>query len=264
MNFSDIPREDIAISWKDSYRELEYNVTHRAGAHAQQAHADHVRLKKIGPIALFIKYWLTNSSGKEIEETDKAHVICIKYKFISSSRDSDDLSIGLHRSIEAREKELTNIKPIRRNYHVRTYLKGVFVFAEHQDNCTYCLGYKVTLQRNSGNHVLSHLAGVNDATNLALAGRAVIDDKSWYVTLYTPSIPNEKVKLGHIASRTATELSYIERSSQMKDETTETNGTFELDIGDGNDVPIYIIVGFRQRDQFNQQHQKFKHFIEQV
>ena len=83
---------------------------------------------------------MTNSSGKEKEETDKAHVICIRYKLITSSRDSDDLSIGFHRSIEAREKELTNIKTTKRNYRVRIYLKGVFGFAEHQDNCTYCVG----------------------------------------------------------------------------------------------------------------------------
>ena len=31
--FIDIPREDSAISLKDSYLELDFNVTHRAGAH---------------------------------------------------------------------------------------------------------------------------------------------------------------------------------------------------------------------------------------
>ena len=108
------------------------------------------------------------------------------------------------------------------------------------------------------------MAGANDATNLALAGRAVIDDIRWYVPLYIPSISIQKIKLGHIASRTATELSFIERSSHTKDETTETKWTFEFDVGDGIVVPIYIKVGFRQRDQFNQQHQKFIHFIEQV
>ena len=42
----------------------------------------------------------------------------------------------------------------------------------------------------------------------------------------------------------------------MKDVTTETNWTFELGVGDGIDIPIYVLVGFMQRDQFNQQHQK--------
>ena len=33
--FIDKPREDIAISLKDSYLELDFNVTHRAGVHAR-------------------------------------------------------------------------------------------------------------------------------------------------------------------------------------------------------------------------------------
>ena len=41
----------------------------------------------------------------------------------------------------------------------------------------------------------------------------------------------------------------------MKDVTTENNWTFDLDVGDGIDIPIYVIVGFMQRNQFNQQHQ---------
>ena len=77
------------------------------------------------------------------------------HKLISSSRDSDDLSIGFHRSNAAPERTITNNKKTKGNYHVRIYLKDVFGFAEHQDNCTYGLGDKLTLQRNSDNHVLS-------------------------------------------------------------------------------------------------------------
>ena len=42
----------------------------------------------------------------------------------------------------------------------------------------------------------------------------------------------------------------------MKDETFENNWTFELGAGNGNDVPLHVIVGYIQRDQFNQQHRK--------
>ena len=42
----------------------------------------------------------------------------------------------------------------------------------------------------------------------------------------------------------------------MKVVTTENNWTFELGIGDGVNVPIYVMVGFMQRDQFDQQLQK--------
>ena len=62
--------------------------------------------------------------------------------------------------------------------------------------------------------------------------------------------------LAHVVSRAATESSYIKRSSYMKDLTTEINWTFELGVGDGFDGPIYVVVGFMQRDQPNQQHKK--------
>ena len=59
--------------------------------------------------------------------------------------------------------------------------------------------------------------------------------------------------LGHIVSKTPTELSFNKRSSYMKDVTTEKIWTFELGVGNGVDIPIYVIVGFMQWDQFNQQ-----------
>ena len=93
---------------KDSYQELDFNVTHRAGAHARYADGDHIGLVNLGPIALFNKYRLTSSSGKEIEEIDNAQVVCLMHKLISSNRDSEDSSIGFHRSNAVREKELTN------------------------------------------------------------------------------------------------------------------------------------------------------------
>ena len=62
--------------------------------------------------------------------------------------------------------------------------------------------------------------------------------------------------LGHIVFKAATDFSSIKRSTYTKDVTTENNWTFELGGGDGFDLPNYAIVGFMQRDQFNQQHQK--------
>ena len=49
--FIDIPTEDSAISLKESYLELDFNVTHRAGAHPQYAVGDHIRLVKLDPFA---------------------------------------------------------------------------------------------------------------------------------------------------------------------------------------------------------------------
>ena len=41
----------------------------------------------------------------------------------------------------------------------------------------------------------------------------------------------------------------------MKDVATENNWIFEFGVGDGSNIPIYVIVGSLQGDQFNQQHQ---------
>ena len=114
------------------------------------------------------------------------------------------------------------------------------------------------------NHVLSHLAGAIDAANLAMADGVNIEDLSWYVPHYTPNISNQTLMLGHIVSKISKELSYIKRSSPMKVVTTENNWTLELSVGDGIDIPIYVLVGFMQRDQFNQQHQLMIHFMDQV
>ena len=54
--FIDIPREDSVFSLRDSYLELDFSVTHRAGAHARYVDGVHIRLVNLGPIALFIKY----------------------------------------------------------------------------------------------------------------------------------------------------------------------------------------------------------------
>ena len=61
---------------------------------------------------------------------------------------------------------------------------------------------------------------------------------------------------GHFVSRAATELSYIETSSYMKDVTIKKNWNFEHGgVGNGIDLPIYVMAGIMQKDQFNQQHQ---------
>ena len=60
----DIPRKDSAISLKDSYFELDFNITHRSGAHNRHVDNDHLRIVNSRPVALFNKYRLTSSSGK--------------------------------------------------------------------------------------------------------------------------------------------------------------------------------------------------------
>ena len=50
----------------------------------------------------------------------------------------------------------------------------------------------------------------------------------------------------------------------MEDVTTKINWNFELGVGDGVDITIYVIVGFMERDQFIQQHQQNDDFVDRV
>ena len=83
----------------------------------------------------------------------------------------------------------------------------------------------LVLQRNNVNHVLIHWAGAKNADNLALAGKVIIQDLSWYIPHYTPNISNQKLMLGHIVSKAPNEISFNKRSSFVKDVTTENNWT---------------------------------------
>ena len=87
---------------------MDFSVTHRAGAQNRYVGGDHKRLGNLVPKAFFNKNRVTSSSGKELEEIDNAHVIRFIHNLSSSSRDTDDLSIGFHRSNGIRVRELTN------------------------------------------------------------------------------------------------------------------------------------------------------------
>ena len=126
------------------------------------------------------------------------------------------------------------------------------------------MGCQLTLQKNSDDLVLSHPAGADNAGSITMAGRVIIEDISLYVPHYNPNKSNQKLMSGHILSKTPTELFYIKRSSHMKDVSTEYIPTFEHGVGYCVDLPIRVKVGLMRRDQFNQQHQKKIHFIDQV
>ena len=111
------------------------------------------------------------------------------YKLLSSSRDSDGSSIGFQRSIEARERELANIKiteeiiMLQINHKMILVLKSIKIIA--------VTGWPIKKHyKESDNHVLSHLAGAIDSANPALTGRGIIDDISLYVPHYIPCIFN--------------------------------------------------------------------------
>ena len=125
--YINIPREDSVISLLNSYIEINFDVL-KATTSNRYANTDDIPLIILGPIALFSNYKLTTSSGKHLENIDHAHIISLMYKLLSSSRDSDDLSIGFDRSRDKRKQELLDNKTQKGKFHLRIYLKKSFRF----------------------------------------------------------------------------------------------------------------------------------------
>ena len=100
--YINITREHILISLLNKYLELNFDVLQAATGN-RYADVNDIRLVNLGPIALFINYKLTTSSGKHLEEISHAHIISLMYKLITSSKGSDDLSIGFDRSRDRRK-----------------------------------------------------------------------------------------------------------------------------------------------------------------
>ena len=207
------PTEDCVISLLNSYIELNFGVLHAATGNGY-ADGDDIRLNNLGPIALFSNYKLTTSSGKHLQEISHAHIVSLMYKLLTSSKDYDDLSIGLDRSRDRRKDELAKNKNVNGKYHVRIYLKDMSGFAEHQGTATCALAYKLTLTRNTDNAVLNK----GNATNFV---KIKINATEWYVPHYTPSLEELKKLMNQITQKTPTQLHYPERSVFMKEKNTK-------------------------------------------
>ena len=243
--YINIPREDSVISLLNSYIELNFDVL-KATTSNRYADTDDIRLINLGPIALFSNYKLTTSSGKHLENIDHAHIVSLMYKLLSSSRGSDDLSIGFNRNRDSRKRELLNNKAQKGKFHLRIYLKDVFGFAEFQQVGTFGLSYRLTLSRNTDNAVLNK----NDTTNNA---KIKINAIEWYVPHYVPSINEYNKLMIQIKNETPTNLHYPERSVFMKEVNTQNFWTFELGTQEGVNVPIWIFVAFQQHDRQHDQ-----------
>ena len=125
------------------------------------------------------------------------------YKLLSSSKGSDDLSIGLDRSRDRGKQELTNNKNSKGKYHLRIYLKNIFRFAEHQEVASYGMGYILALTTNTDNAVLYE---VNATTN----AKSKINSLEWYVPHYTPNLDENKKLRTQTKQKTPTNLHYPE------------------------------------------------------
>ena len=168
------------------------------------------------------------------------------YKLLTSSKGSDDLSIGFDRDRNRRQRELTINKTQKGKYHVRIYLKDVFGFAEYQDKGTYGLGYKLTLTRNTDNAVLNKDNAINN-------GKTKNNAIEWYVPHYTPSMQQQSILSKQIINKTPTQIQYPERSVFMKEVNTQNFWTFELGTQEGINIPTWIFVAFQQNDRQHDQ-----------
>ena len=171
QTYINIPREDSVISLLNSFLELNFDVL-KAGSNNRYADTDDIRLTNLGAIALFSVYKLVTSSSKHLEEVTHAHFVSLTYKLVSSSKDSDDLSIGFDRNRGRRKNELSNNKNIKGKYHTRIYLKDILGFSECQEKATYGLGYRLILTRNTDNAVLNK-------DNAVVLGRVKINSLDW-------------------------------------------------------------------------------------
>ena len=243
--YINIPREDSVISWLNSYLDLSFEVI-KKNDNSRYADGNDIRLVNLGPIALFSNFKLTTSSNKHLEDISHAHLVSLMYKLITSSKDSNDLSIGFDYSRNRRRDELALNKNIKSKYHVKIMLKDVFGFAEYQEKATYGLGYKLTLTRNKDDAVIDKANAIADA-------RIRIDHIHWYIPHYTPSIQQQSTLSKQILSKTPTELRYVERSVFLKEVNNQNIRNFELGSHENMNVPIWIIIGFQQRDRQDSQ-----------
>ena len=243
--YNNIPREDSVISLLNSYLDLNFEVI-KIADDSRYGNGNDIRLVNLGPIALFSNSKLTTSSGKHLEDISHAHLVSLMYKLITSSKNSDDLSIGFDRSMARRRDEMTNNKRVKGKYHIRIMLKDVFGFAEGQEKATYGLGYKLTLTRSKDEAVIDKVAGIAEA-------RIKIDPIHWYVPHYTPSISQQAITSKQILNKTPTELRYVERSVFMKEVHNQNLWNFELGSQENMNVTIWIIIGFQQEDRQDSQ-----------
>ena len=189
--------------------DLNFEVIKKAD-NSSYGNGNDIRLVNLGPIALFSSFKLITNSGKHLEDISHAHIVSLMYKLITSSKVSDDLSIGIERSSGRRRDDMTINKNVKGKFYLGMLMKDVFGFAEHQEKATYGLGYELTLTRSKDEAVIEKVAGVADA-------RIKIDHIHWYVPHYTPSIQQQSFLPKQILSKTATELRYVERSLFMKE-----------------------------------------------
>ena len=168
---------------------------------------------------------------KALRRFGHVHLVSLMYKLISSGKDVDYLSIRFDRSRDRRKQEFTKNKNVKGKYQLRIMLKDVFGFAEHKEEATYGLGFKLTLTRNKNDAVIDKAAGLVDA-------RSKIDHIHCYIPHYIASIQQQAVLSNQILSKITTELRLVERSVFMEEVNNQNLWNFKLGSQKNMNVPI--------------------------
>ena len=157
--YVNIPRKDSVVSLLNDYLDLDFEVIKKTDD-SRHVNGNDIRLVILGPFALFSTFKLLTSSGKHLEDISHAHLVSLMYKLVTSSKNSDDLTIGFDGNRARRQDEMTDNNRVKGKYHLRIMLKDIFGFAEHQEKATYGLGYKLTLTRNKDEAVIDKAGGI--------------------------------------------------------------------------------------------------------
>ena len=136
----------LLTSLNDSYIEIGFEVTHKAGNLDEYVNVDDIKVVSLAPVALSSEYYLTTLSETSLERIDYDFFIFLLFKPKTSSKNSIDLPIGFDASNQRRKKEVTENKkePDKPRYHPRFISKEVSWYGEHQRNSTIGIGYKLT------------------------------------------------------------------------------------------------------------------------
>ena len=114
--YINIPREDSVISLLSSYLDLNFEVIKKADD-SRYGNGNDIRLVNLSPIGLFSNFKLTTRSGKHLEEISHALSVSLMYNLITSSKNSDDLSIGFDRSPNRTKDELALNKSVKGKFN---------------------------------------------------------------------------------------------------------------------------------------------------
>ena len=130
-------------------------------------------------------------------------------------------------------------------------MRDLFGFVNDLEKIIYGLGFKLILNRNNNDRALYRInanpgADAND-------GNIEIRDISWCVPSIDPSNDNRIIVQKGLSKKNKVDFSYYERKTFHKNVPNATNFLFDLGMESGMERPQYIIVGFVENNNVNEQ-----------